>query len=77
MEFCEQSARAIQKELNTIYSNRDVLEHDSTAKQRALIPAKTALSTIIRAIKRRDYMQFIADDITEVAAISPVLPGIL
>ena len=41
------------------------------------MPAKLALSQIIRAIKKRDYMLLNSDAVPEVDQIKPVVPEIV
>ena len=41
------------------------------------MPAKLALSQIIRAIKKRDYMLLNSDAVPEIDQIKPVVPEIL
>ena len=41
------------------------------------MPAKLALSQIIRAIKKRDYMLLNSDAVPEIDQIKPVVPEIV
>jgi len=50
------------------------LSEEELEKEKKLIPAKSALGKIIRAIKSRDYTMFNSDDVTEVHHITPVVP---
>lgn len=67
LEFCEKGAKTIQEVLCGLYKNRSCLDINQRIRQRRLLPAKTALATIIRAIKKQDYMQLLTDDVPEIA----------
>ena len=50
---------------------------ETTKEQKKLLPAKNALATIIRAIKKRDFMILCSDEVTEVSHIAPIFPEMI
>ena len=61
----------------TYKEGRDIGKLDETRKRLAKLgPARMALVTIVRAIKKRDYMLLGSDAVTEVDRIKPVAPDI-
>ena len=58
LAFCEQELEKTKAYLNKAYKDgKEIRNIDSTQKAlKTLMPAKLALSIIIRAIKKRDYM---------------------
>lgn len=79
LDFCQHAAVRVGSSLSQMYSGPKLKEQteETLLREKQLIPAKTALGKIIRAIKSRDYTQLGSDDITEVGHIAPVVPEML
>jgi len=69
LDFCEKKSEVVKKQLNKLYKyGKGITKmEETTRKQKKLMPAKLALSQIIRAIKKRDYMLLGSDSVPETA----------
>ena len=78
LSFCERELERTNNLLNRTYKDgKEIRNIDATRKElKMLMPAKLALSLLIRAIKKRDYMILQGDAIPEVDQIKPVALGI-
>ena len=78
LEFCERELEKTNNQINRTYRDgKEISNIDMTRKAlKTLMPAKLALSIVIRAIKRRDYMLLQADAVPEIDQIKAVAPGI-
>jgi hypothetical protein len=78
LEECEQAMLHVREQLSNIYlySNGIKNVNNNRKVQNKYLPAQTALAKIIRAIKKRDYMLLMSDEVPEVNQIAPVWDNI-
>ena len=78
LSFCERELEKTNNLLNRTYKDgKEIRNIDDTRKElKLLVPAKLALSLIIKAIKRKDYMVLQGDTIPEIDQIKLIAPGI-
>ena len=77
LQFCEQQTEKLKKVLAQTYKDGKVgsaKQDESRRRLKKLMPAKVALSKIVRAIKKRDYMLLSSDALPEVELIKAVVP---
>ena len=79
LTFCEQQQDKLKRALNKTYKEGKAIgKIDETQKRlKKLMPAKLAFATIIRAIKKRDYLILTSDTVPEIDQIKPVVPEIM
>ena len=78
MEFLQQKAYEVSHKLNqTIRNDKGIINLDMTQKTlKKLRSAKVAISQLIRAIKKQDYLMLKGDRILELEQIRPYVPEI-
>ena len=76
LQFCEQQTEKLKKVLAKTYQDGKSAEKvdESRTRLKKLMPAKVALSKLLRAIKKRNYMLLSSDALPEVELIKAVVP---
>ena len=78
LTFCKSHRERLRRALNKTYKDgTEVNKTDESQREpQRLMPAKLALSQLIRAIKKRNYMLLNSDAVPEINEIKPVVPDI-
>ena len=79
LAFCEQSLEKLNKTLNKTYKEgKEISKLDETSKRlKRLMPVKLAMTQLIRAIKKRDYLILQSDQLVEIDQIKAIFPDIV